>query len=319
ADTGHEDMPLAIRGNMLRPGEIAPRRFLRIIGGDDPPKFTHGSGRIDLAEAIIDPKNPLTPRVIVNRVWQHHFGQALVGTTSNFGMLGEKPSHPELLDWLASKFVGQKDDDFRWSLKRLHRAIVLSATYQQASDANEHAQSIDGDNRLLWRMNPRRLDVEAWRDAVLASTGELDTQLGGPPIDDIATSSRRTLYASVSRNGDRFDSDTFLRLFDFPVPRATSEGRTSSVVPQQSLFLMNSSFMAERARKFTRRLESEGSDDAARIKRAYVLLYCRAVTREEIKLGRAFLKHAEASEKHLSPWEQYAQVLLSASELMYLQ
>ncbi len=317
-DAGSADMPLAIRGNLLKPGEIAPRRFLRIVAGENPPRFMHGSGRIDLADAIVDPTNPLTSRVIVNRVWQHHFGQAFVITTSNFGMLGEKPSHPELLDWLASKFVGSEDGDFRWSLKRLHRAIVTSATYQQASDADEHAQTIDGDNKLLWRMNPRRLDVEAWRDAVLMSTGELDEKLGGASIDDITKSTRRTLYAAVSRNGDRFANDTFLRLFDFPAPRATSEGRTSSVVPQQSLFLMNSRFMSERAKKLAERLEKAEKKPDRRIKLAYMLLYSRAVTPEEASLGKQFLKHA-TTDGQLTPWQQYAQVLLSATELMYLK
>jgi mono/diheme cytochrome c family protein len=327
-DTGNSDMHLAIRGNLMKPGELAPRRFLRIIAGPDPTPFHHGSGRIDLAAAVVDPTNPLTPRVIVNRVWQNHFGEALVRTPSNFGMLGEKPSHPELLDWLASKLVGDTEDDFRWSLKRLHRAIVLSATYQQSSEANEQAATVDGDNRLLWRMNPRRLDVEAWRDSLLASTGELDSKLGGKSIDDITSSSRRTLYASISRNGDRFDSDTFLRTFDFPAPRATSEGRTSSVVPQQSLFFMNSPFMAARAKKLAERLADEADNDKSRIKRAYLLLYGRPASNEEIKLGTKFLaagKKAETDKSkesedndRLTAWQQYAQVLLSASELMYL-
>lgn len=318
ADAGAEDMHLAIRGNLRRLGPVAPRRFLRIIAGDDPPRFTRGSGRLDLAEALVSPTNPLTARVMANRVWQQHFGQALVRTTSNFGTLGEKPTHPELLDWLAARFM-DGEDGFGWSLKRLHRTILLSATYQMDSEPDDRAFALDGDNRLLWRMNPRRLDVEAWRDALLSVTGELDGALGGPSIADIDVSPRRTLYAAVSRNGDRFSSDSFLRLFDFPVPRATSEGRTSSIVPQQSLFLMNSRFMAARAKALSSRLAGQASSDAARIERAYLLLYGRAVTDEELQLGRQFLQTTAPSSDRLSPWEQYAQVLLSASEMMYLE
>ncbi|HWB00009.1 MAG TPA: PSD1 and planctomycete cytochrome C domain-containing protein [Pirellulales bacterium] len=318
ADSGSSDMPLAIRGNPLRHGPVSPRRFLKIVAGDEPPLFTRGSGRLDLADAIVDPKNPLTARVIVNRVWQHHFGFGLVRTASNFGTLGEQPSHPELLDWLASKFVGRKQGDFAWSLKRLHRAIVLSATYRMSSAPSDEALAIDGDNRLLWRMNPRRLDVEAWRDSLLAATGELDSTVGGPSVSDIAKSNRRTLYAAISRNGDKFDSDTFLRLFDFPVPRATSEGRTSSIVPQQSLFMMNSPFMIARAKAMAERVAKDAKHDKARIDRAYWLLYGRAATDEERQLGVAFLGAQAATDSELSRWQQYAQVLLSASEMMYI-
>lgn len=306
------DMKVAIRGNLLRPGEVAPRRFLRIVAGDDPPKFTQGSGRLDLAEAITSPTNPLTPRVLVNRVWQQHIGHGLVRTPSNFGVLGEKPSHPELLDWLAAELMDKK-----WSLKTLHRMIVTSATYRMDSSRNDAAFAVDGDNRLLWRMNPRRLDVEAWRDSLLAATDELDLKLGGKSIDDIGRSSRRTLYASISRNGDRFASDAFLRMFDFPVPRATSEGRTSSIVPQQSLFMMNGAFMIDRAKALAARLQREASDDATRIERAYRLLYGRSVTDEERSLGREFLQTSPAEKSGLTAWEQYAQVLLSAGETMY--
>jgi hypothetical protein len=335
ADAGSADMNLAIRGNLLRPGPTAPRRFLRIVAGDDPPPFAHGSGRLELADAIVDPKNPLTARVLVNRVWQQHFGAGLVRTPSNFGTLGEKPSHPELLDWLAWHFVegaGVRRQGSRhrassltpdpcpltpWSLKSLHRLIVTSATYRQSSDRNERAFAVDGDNRLLWRMNPRRLDVEAWRDSLLAATGELDLQLGGESIVDIAASKRRTLYASISRNGDKFASDTFLRLFDFPAPRATSEGRTSSVVPQQSLFMMNSPFMIDRAKAFATRLSREAKNDQDRIERAYRLLYSRGPTKDEREIGVEFLRLPASSSDRLSAWEQYAQVLLSAGEVMY--
>ena len=320
ADSGANDMAVAIRGNLRRPGEIAPRRFLQILSEAPAPRFKQGSGRLELVEAIISPENPLTARVLVNRVWLNHFGQALVRTPSNFGILGEKPTHPELLDWLAAKLNGTGAADFRGSLKHLHRVIISSASYQMDSAPDAQAFAVDGDNRLIWRMNPRRLDVEAWRDALLFASGELDLTRGGPSIENIADSHRRTLYAAISRNGDRFPSDTFLRQFDFPSARATNEGRTSSIVPQQSLFLMNSSLLAARARGLSRRLFRESGNVDDRIRRAYLLLYSRSVTDEELQLGRDFLSQAEMSGKpssKLNAWEQYAQVLLSASELMF--
>jgi hypothetical protein len=368
-DVGDRDMPLYVRGNPMKPGEIAPRRFLRIVAGEDPPPFKVGSGRIELADAVAAASNPLTSRVIVNRIWQQHFGVGLVRTPSNFGALGEKPSHPELLDWLAASLVdgklpsspdavqgsgfrvqgsaegkspsprpsprrtGAREQTARpWSLKSLHRLIVTSATYRQDSAPRDDALGVDGDNRLLWRMSPRRLDVEAWRDSLLAATGELDLTMGGPPTPEIDRVPRRTMYASVSRNGDKFASDAFLRLFDFPAPRATSEGRTSSIVPQQSLFLMNSPFMTERAKALVGRLAREAKDDGARIELAYRLLYSRSPTADEMKLGREFVAGgnvratAEGASGTASletagptPWELYAQVLLSATELMHLE
>lgn len=281
-DHGNKDMPVAIRGDLRKPGEPAPRRFLQIVAGENPPLFKDGSGRRQLADAVTDPANALTVRVIVNRVWQHHFGQALVRTPSNFGMLGEKPTHPELLDWLASTFM-----ENGWSLKKLHRLILLSSTWQMSSQYRAEAFAKDGENRLLWRMNPRKLEVESWRDSMLAVTGELDRALGGPPSDKILESSRRTLYGKVSRNGDRFLSDEFLRLFDFPAPRSTSEQRTASTVPRQHLFMMNSGFMAARAQALSARLQRESSDDQTRITRAYQLLYARP--RQPMKPPSAWL------------------------------
>ncbi len=316
ADSGASDMALAIRGNLRKPGPIAPRRFLRILAGEDAPAFQQGSGRLALADALVAPSNPLTARVFVNRIWLQHFGQGLVRTPSNFGKLGESPTHPELLDWLASEFMTTQG----WSIKKLHRAIVLSSTYQMSNSLDAAAFEVDADNRKLWRMNPRRLDVEAWRDAFLSVTGELDRTVGGPPVDALLQSPRRTLYASVSRNGDRFAADAFLRLFDFPLPRASSEGRKTSVIPQQSLFLMNSPFMAARAKALAARLQKEAVDDNARIERAYRLLYGRSPTDQERQLGAEFLRSEPdaGAEQKLTPREQYAQVLLSASEFMHI-
>ena len=313
AETGSEDMPVAIRGDLRKPGEVAPRRFLKIVAGADPPPFAKGSGRLELAEAVTSPRNPLTARVIVNRVWMHHFGKALVRSPSNFGTLGLKPTHPELLDWLAVTFI-----ESGWSLKSLHRLIMASATYQMSTRFQSLAFSVDGDNELLWRMNPRRMDVESWRDSLLMVTAELDSERGGPPVEEITKSKRRTLYAKVSRVGSEFESDEFLRLFDFPSMRATVSKRPSSIVPQQFLFLMNSPFMVERAKALSERLHREAENDQERIGRAYRLLFSRSPSEEELQMGILFLSGSSSSAK-LLPWQQYGQVLMSSNEFMYVR
>ncbi len=312
-DTGNDDMKIALRGNLLKTGEVAPRRFLRVLAGAEPARFTKGSGREELATTIIDPQNPLTARVFVNRIWQHHFGAGLVRTPSNFGTLGESPTHPELLDWLASEFVAEG-----WSLKSLHRKIMTSATYQLSGEYDEQAFKADGDNRLLWRMSPRRMDVEAWRDSLLSVTGELDPSLGGPAHHNITETKRRTLYAKVGRNGDVFGSDVFLRLFDFPLMRATVEQRPSSIVPQQFLFFMNSNFMIQRAKALVGQLHQMSNSDEERIKHAYALLYTRRPESAELELGLQFV-NAVSDGSELSSWDRYAQVLLSSNEFMFVR
>jgi len=306
AEAGSADMAVALRGNLLKPGEIAPRRFLHIVAGENPTAFTHGSGRVELAEAVVDPENPLTARVLVNRVWMRHFGKALVRTPDNFGKLGDKPTHPEILDWLARNFI-----ESGWSLKKLHRTIMLTAAYQMSSHMDRRCFERDGENRLIWRVEPRRLDVEAWRDGLLAVTGGLDHSLGGPATESLLDSPRRTLYSIISRNGDKFQSDDFLRLFDFPSARATSAQRNTSIVPQQFLFMMNSPFMAKRAQALAERLTHEAPDDSTRIARAYRLLFDRAPSEDETRAATIFLQNG--------PLEQYAQVLLSSNEFLFLR
>ena len=313
AEAGSKDMHLAVRGDLGRQGPVAPRRFLRILAGPEPTKFTKGSGRQELAEAIVDPNNPLTARVFVNRVWMHHFGKAIVRTPSNFGKLGEKPTHPQLLDWLAVRFMQNG-----WSLKQLHRDIMLSSAYQMSSQFDEQKFAADGDNRLVWRMNPRRLDAEAWRDSLFAVTGKLDRKLGGKPTDKI-DAPRRTMYLNASRNGDRFGSDEFLRLFDFPAPRGTVAQRTQNVVPQQYLFMMNSPFMVQRAKAFIGVLNSKTKDNAQKIEQAYRLLYGRVPTPDETKVGIAYVSQAKDASNLSVRWQQYAQVLLSSNELMHIE
>ena len=284
-DSGSTDMKIALRGDLRKPGEVAPRRFLQLLSSDEAPHFTKGSGRLELADAVASPDNPLTARVIVNRIWQHHFGKALVRSPSNFGTLGQQPTHPDLLDWLAAEFI-----ESGWSIKSLHRLILTSATWQQSSQHRDDAFSMDGDNRLIWRMNPRRMDAESWRDSQLFVTGELDMTIGGAPIDNITASSRRTMYARVSRNGDRFASDSFLRLFDFPQMRATVEQRPTTIVPQQYLFMMNSPFMVARAKALVTRITSENpTTEEVKISTAYRLLYGRTATSREVAIGLQFL------------------------------
>ncbi|MCA9117057.1 MAG: DUF1553 domain-containing protein, partial [Planctomycetaceae bacterium] len=308
-DSNPADMKVFIRGNPARQGEQAPRQFLRILAGEDREPYSTGSGRLELARDIASPDNPLTARVIVNRVWQHHFGRGLVGTPSNFGDLGERPSHPELLDWLAVDFM-----EHGWSLKHLHRTLMLSATWRQSSDSSPHNAEIDGDNRLLWRMNRRRLDVEAWRDSLLAVSGNLDRSVGGENAP--LTGKRRTVYARISRH----DLDELLRLFDFPDANVTSAKRTVTTVPQQQLFVLNSDFVIQQARSLAARLQAEADNDQARIQLAFRLLFGREPSEAEQQIGQEFLAAAkeDAGEQKIDPWQQYAQALLSLNEFMYI-
>jgi hypothetical protein len=313
------NMKVHIRGNPETLGDEAPRRFLAILAGNDAPAFTSGSGRLELARAVASPDNPLTARVLVNRIWQHHFGRGLVGTPSNFGTLGERPTHPELLDHLASQFIASG-----WSMKQLHRDIMLSATYQLSSRFDPKNHDADPANRFLWRMNRRRLEVEAWRDAMLAVSGTLDSTVGGPSADLAAPANRRrTLYASVSRH----DLDWLLRLFDFPDPNITAAERTVTTVPLQQLFVLNSEFMLRNAKALAARLASmPETDNADRVRHAIQLLYGRPATDRDVQLGLDFLAAANSpagvqggsGEDSVTKWEQYAQVLLSSNEFLYV-
>jgi hypothetical protein len=275
------------RGNPLTKGAEVPRQFLQVLAGDQPQPFTHGSGRLELARAICDARNPLTARVMVNRVWAEHFGRGLVPTTSDFGKRAEPPSHPELLDWLARHFI-----DDGWSLKKLHRRLLLSATYQQDSTAPADAaalakaRELDPANRLLWRMNTHRLTFEEMRDAWLAATGELDLKIGGKP-GDLLAGARRTLYGTV----DRERLPTVLRTFDFANPDLSISQRTDTIVPQQALFDLNNAFVAQRAQVVVRRAaQPPPADDAARVRRLYALLFQRAPNEAELAASLAFVQ-----------------------------
>ncbi len=309
-----------LRGSHKDLGDEVPRRFLAILGPDEPRPFQEGSGRLELARSIASPANPLTARVMVNRVWLHHFGRGLVGTPSNFGLLGERPTHPELLDYLAAKFVASG-----WSLKQLHREIMLSATYRLASDQGNTSKdkelTTDPDNRMLWRQNRRRLDIEAWRDSMLAASGNLDATLGGPAVNlNDGGNRRRTLYATVSRH----ELNGTLRLFDFPDPNLTSERRVSTTVPMQQLFVLNSDFLVRQAKALSSRLATEApSDDKVRIERAYAILFQRVPSETEVRIGLSYLQaplpgNVTASQVKLTNWEQYAQALLGTNEFVFV-
>lgn len=299
------------RGNYKDLGEDSPRKFLDILSSGEAKPFSQGSGRLELAQQIASEQNPLTARVIVNRVWQEHFGRGLVGTPSNFGMLGERPTHPELLDDLASRFMARG-----WSLKWLHRQIMLSSVYRASSEFKPENFQRDPDNRLLWRMNRRRLDIESWRDSLLAATGNLEQKLGGPSVDMAkGDNRRRTLYAAVSRH----NLNSTLRLFDFPDPNLTSERRSVTTVPMQQLFVMNGEFMVSQAKSLAARLQIESADDQARIRFAYQLLFSREPSEKELELGTTFLKTAAAEpDVKLTPWERYTQALLGTNEFVFV-
>lgn len=233
------DLPVFIRGNPTNPGKQVPRRFLEVLAPRDAKPFQSGSGRRELADAIVRDAAPLAARVIVNRVWGWHFDRPLVTTPSNFGRLGDAPSHPDVLNDLAARFVASG-----WSLKWLHREIVLSSTWQQASHSPTSYQDRDPDNRSLWRMNRRRLEAEAWRDAVLAVSGELDSSMTGPSVSlDDAKFRRRSVYGIVSRQKP---ADLF-RLFDFPDPKRHAENRLPTTTPLQHLFLLNNPLLQQQS------------------------------------------------------------------------
>ncbi len=306
------DPRVFLRGNPGRQGKAVPRQFLKLIAGDDRRPFANGSGRLDMARAVAASDNPLTPRVLVNRVWLGHFGSALVDTPSDFGTRSDPPSHPELLDFLAASFI-----ESGWSLKALHRLIILSNTYQQASDARPELTQADPDNRLLGRANRRRLDYESCRDSLLFVAGVLDERMGGRgvPLFQAPFSTRRTLYGFI----DRQQLEPVARSFDFAVPDASSPKRFSTTVPQQALFLLNSPFLAEQARRLVTRPElAPLSDDAAFIRTLHRIVLGREAEAREVGIGAKFLETAGNPDDKLSPRASYAQVLLLTNEFMFI-
>lgn len=304
-----QDINVQIRGVATDKGPIVPRRFLSVLSKDQPQQFTQGSGRLELANAIADPNNPLTARVFVNRVWGELFGQPLVTSTSNFGMLGDTPSHQELLDDLSVRFM-----ESGWSLKWLVREIVLSNTYQQTSEASSQQLAIDPDNKLLSRKNRRKLDVEKWRDTILFVSDNLEASIGGKSINpQDAKQTKRTIYSQVSR----LELNKMLAMFDYPDPNSHSSGRNQSTTPLQKMFVLNSPFMVSQADALAARiLDHSGLKTSSGVTYAYQLLYGRKPSVQELDLGINYLKTpGEDEEKR---WQQYAQILLASNELLFV-
>jgi len=315
-----KDSPIFIRGQAESPGDVVPRRFLEVLsGGRNRPAFRNGSGRLDLANAIASKSNPLTARVMVNRVWQHHFGEGFVTTPDDLGNQSAAPSHPELIDWLATRFMADN-----WSIKKLHKVILLSATWQQSSRTNAAFAEKDPFNRLLWRANVRRIEFEPLRDAILSIGGELDLTVGGHPVrlDDrpvagqgrgagpglqaqlananigLAAAPRRSVYGFV----DRGDLADVLNTFDFPSPDAPSGRRYETIVPQQALFLMNSPLVIEQVRRVvTREAFQNATSDEARVIWLYELFFQRLPTADETRLGLEFVTNFQSPGRATGP------------------
>lgn len=228
-----------IRGQPNRIGDKVPRQFLKVLDSNRQ-SFLKGSGRLELAKSIASNTNPLTSRVFVNQVWAHHFGNGLVGTLGDFGVRGDLPTHPELLDWLAMNFM-----ENNWSIKKLHKVIVTSNTYKQSSNDHEDCLKVDPENKLLWKQNRRRLDFESLHDSVLSVSGNLDLKVGGPSVSFFTGKNRRAVYGYI----DRLDFPSLLATFDIPNPASSSVERTSTTVAPQALYLMNGPFVREAAKK----------------------------------------------------------------------
>lgn len=301
------DPRVFIRGNAARPGEVVPRQFLEVLSPAARQPFRNGSGRLELARAIADPANPLTARVMVNRIWLHHFGNGLVRTPGDFGLRSEKPTHPELLDYLATKFMKEG-----WSIKKLHRAIMLSATYQQSCTERPECREADPENRLLWKMNRRRLDFESMRDAMLSVSARLDKQVGGRPYPSATSMDerRRTLYAFV----DRLNLPGVFRSFDFANPDISTSQRFATTVPQQALFMLNNEFVSACAQHLALRGDFQHLTGQERVARLYALLYGRSPDSDELALAVRFLESMPAD----AAWPRLAQALLLTDEFVFI-
>jgi len=317
------DAHLQVRGDPQRLGEAVPRHFPTVLGAQPLAPEGKTSGRRELAEAIVSPENPLTARVLVNRLWQHHFGRGLVITPNDFGLRGQPPTNPELLDFLARRFV-----ENGWSLKSIHRLILLSHTWQLASGGP--LPEADHEIALWSRAERRRLDAECVRDALLFVSGSLDLSPGGaypfPPVHTWGFTQHKQFFASydtpkrtVYQMQQRLRRHPFLALFDGPDPNGSTAVRQVSTTPLQSLFVMNDPFVHDCAAKFAARLMREGSNDSTRLERAFAILYARLPEPDEAQMATAYL--AQLSSRQLPPeqaWQSLSRALLAANEFLYL-
>lgn len=329
------DVAICIRGNPLKLGDIVPRHTPPVLRGPAAPQFSATeSGRRELAQWLVDPQHPLTSRVLVNRVWRWHFGKGLVRTTDNFGLLGETPSHPELLDWLARRFV-----DGGWSVKALHRLIVTSQTYRQSSMPNPETTTRDPENRLFGRADVRRLEAEAVRDSLLAIGGTLDETLGGTLLKiknrgyffdhtskDLTdyTSRRRSLYLPVVRN-NLYD---LFQLLDYPDAAIPSGDRSTTTVAPQALLLLNSEFVMQCAADLAGRLLAASGDDERRLTKLYAIAYGREATAAEFASSRVFLAELDrtlaatepdAQRRERLAWNVLCHTIVAANEFIYVR
>lgn len=299
-----QDVAVMIRGKVDSRGDVVPRGFIEVLSPDSRLQFSGGSGRMELALAIASQENPLTARVIVNRIWAQYFGTGLVATASNFGSLGARPTHPELLDDLAVRFM-----DSGWSLKWLHRQIVLSDAYRRSSHLDSAAANIDPANVWLWRMPRRRLSIEAWRDAALQVTGRLSPSIGGPSIDpDSADETRRTVYSKVSR----FELNPMLARFDFPDPNVHAARRVETNTPLQKLFLLNNEFTLAAAGHLARHASKHSDKPAHQTVELFMQTLLRQPTTQEIDAVSSLVQQQADGLKQL------AQSLLVSNEFWYL-
>jgi uncharacterized small protein (DUF1192 family) len=320
------DQRVFVRGNHESPGDPVSKQFPVILAGDNQAPVESGSGRLELARWLVSPDNPLPSRVIVNRVWQWHFGNGLVRTPSNFGLMGEKPTHPELLDYLALQFMNDG-----WSIKKLHRQIMLSSAYQMSSSVSGPAWQKDPANRLWSRFERRRLTVEELRDSLLALDGSLDLTMGGTLVDKLDSygfenaylhpdkTRRRSVYLPLYRN----KMPSLLTLFDFPDPTASAGERPGTNIAPQGLYFMNSEFVYSRSRALAEQLlQRENDDDSSRVVRAYRMAVGREPEPEEIREMLDYVAGYPAAkdgpEARLERWQGFWRVLLTSNEFNYV-
>ena len=324
------DQRVFVRGAHSNPAEVVPKQFPVVLAGARQTPVTRGSGRKELAEWLVRPSHVLTSRVIVNRIWQWHFGEGLVRTPNNFGANGENPTHPKLLDYLARRFV-----ESGWSVKSLQRMILSSNTYQMSSLIDEEIRENDPENRLLTRFSARMLSVEEMRDALLTLDGSLDSTMGGtlwsgeeeweggrPPLINPTTVRRRTVYLPIIRN----EMPSVLRLFDFADSATSSGKRNRSTTAPQALYMMNSDFLREQSLSFAKLLVANGGfdSDSQRIERAYLIALARRPDAEELRFGLSYIANypsdgAKDSSPRLEAWQSLAQMLTVSNEFHFIQ
>ena len=330
-DENPRDVAIHLRGSHQNLGEEVPRRFLQVIGGEDQQPYRAGSGRLQFADAMISADNPLAARVMVNRIWRHHFGAGIVATTDNFGKAGERPTHPELLDFLARRFIGGG-----WSIKAMHRLMLLSSAYRMSNVAGEQAARLDPRNKLLHHMPVRRLEAEVIRDSVMAVSGSLNRDQFGPSVPPhiskyqdgrgkpvsgpLDGDGRRGIYLQVRRN---FLTPMFLA-FDYPSPVSTIGRRGSSTVPSQALIMMNNEFVNQQARIWAERIVAEQADANGRIQGMFLAAFGRLAGRSEVEevgsfLGEQRVLHGGVSKDDARPWADLAHVLLNSTEFIFVR